>query len=299
MRKGQTPVFPRAKGQTPVSLDDLLNRRTRLRPGLPLPLRIKVETTEVFAHNIICYNLWIIILNRYFNMHRFRWRTAGWRSTGMRRQCLEEGMRRIFSTPPGRPARARAQDAQSPRARGGAGRFRWMGRLDASGKAAGAGRCGRRPSAMRRIRPPRRGIDAHVGPAAARGRRGRSERPAGRAASGLGARKTGESDGRRPREVIFERRSRVGEEPVAGVDPRGRGDAKRARAAVFRRDPFPARVEQEAGLRRATEKSHGPRTGTRKRFRPVFAGVSAQSGAPAPEKSGISVRRESAERLPH
>ena len=32
--------------------------------------------------------------------------------------------------PPGRPARARAEDTESPRARGGAGRFRWMGRPD-------------------------------------------------------------------------------------------------------------------------------------------------------------------------
>ena len=74
--------------------------------------------------------------------------------------------RRPTSMPPGRPARARAQGAQSPRARGGARRFRWMGSPDAGGKAANAGRCGRSPAGMRRIRAPRRGIDARAGPAA-------------------------------------------------------------------------------------------------------------------------------------
>jgi hypothetical protein len=124
-------------------------------------------------------------------------------------------------TPPGRPARARAQVSQSPRARGGAGRFRWMGRPDASGEAAGAGRCGRSPAAMRRIRPTRRGIDARAGPAAARGRRGLSHRPAGRAAFGLGARGTGESAGRRPREASCGAAQPRTEEPVADCTPRG------------------------------------------------------------------------------
>ena len=36
---------------------------------------------------------------------------------------LEEGTRRVSSSPPGRPPRARAEAPQSPRARGGAGRF--------------------------------------------------------------------------------------------------------------------------------------------------------------------------------
>ena len=57
---------------------------------------------------------------------------------------LEAGKRRPSLTPPGRPARARAEDAQSPRARGGARRFRWMGSPDAGGEAANAGRRGRR-----------------------------------------------------------------------------------------------------------------------------------------------------------
>ena len=79
---------------------------------------------------------------------------------------LEAGKRRPSPTPPGRPARARAEDAQSPTARGGARRFRWMGSPDAGGEAANAGRCGHSPAGMRRIRATRRGIDARAGPAA-------------------------------------------------------------------------------------------------------------------------------------
>ena len=66
-----------------------------------------------------------------------------------------------------------------------------------------------------------------------------------------------------------------------------------ARAAAFRRGPFPARGEQGPGGRSGggmREEKSRMRFGTApEHFRPVFAGVSTRSWADAPEKSGISL----------
>ena len=66
-----------------------------------------------------------------------------------------------------------------------------------------------------------------------------------------------------------------------------------ARAAAFRRGPFPARAEQGTGCPRlAYEKSRHRLDCGRKLFLPVFPGLSRRAGAPAPEKSGISLERD-------
>ena len=206
---------------------------------------------------------------------------------------LEAGKRRPSPTPPGRPARARAEDAQSPTARGGARRFRWMGSPDAGGEDANAGRCGRGPAGMRRIRATRRGIDARAGPAAGGDGAAAARDPsAGRHLAWARGERGKAPGGGRARPVAG-RRSRAPTSPWRTALREGEEARKwpaRQLSGAARSPRAPSRGRGAgAGAGCAGEKSR-MRFGTgSKLFRPVFADVFARSGVPAPEKSGISL----------